>query len=115
MRFDDKLGIRRMWLALAVLGAVAAGGVPALGAAARAAAPADTVYRNGFVYTVDARDSVRQALAIRGGRIVYVGGNGGLAPFVGEKTRVFDHARPGGRPHASAAGRRRAAQMQLEL
>jgi hypothetical protein len=90
MRFDDKLGIRRMWLALAVLGAVAAGGVPALGAAARAAAPADTVYRNGFVYTVDARDSVRQALAIRGGRIVYVGGNGGLAPFVGEKTRVFD-------------------------
>ena len=86
MRFDGKVGIRPMWLALLVLGAVAAGGVPAQGAAA----PADTVYRNGLVYTVDAHDSVRQALAIRGGRIVYVGSNEGLAPFVGEKTRVFD-------------------------
>ncbi len=36
-------------------------------------APADTAYRNGFVYTVDAQDSVQQAVAIRAGRIVYVG------------------------------------------
>ena len=41
-------------------------------ALASPAAPADTIYRNGYVYTVDAQDSVQQALAVRGGRIVYV-------------------------------------------
>jgi predicted amidohydrolase YtcJ len=62
--------------------------------AATAAGPADTVYRHGFVYTVDARDSVQQALAIRAGRIVYVGGDAGAAAFVGPKTTVIDlHAR----------------------
>ena len=43
---------------------------------AYAAEPAaDTVYRNGYVYTVDAKDSVQEALAVRAGRIVYVGDN----------------------------------------
>jgi hypothetical protein len=36
----------------------------------RAAAPADVVYRHGYVYTVDAQDSVRNALAVRARRIV---------------------------------------------
>ena len=40
-------------------------------ATAHAAAPADTVYRNGTIVTVDPKDSVQQALAVRGGRIVY--------------------------------------------
>ena len=48
------------------------------------------MYRHGYVYTVDAHDSVRQALAIRAGRIVYVGTDSGLAAFVGPKTRVID-------------------------
>ena len=39
-------------------------------------APADTAYRNGYIYTVDAADSVQQALAVRAGRIVYVGSDG---------------------------------------
>ncbi|MGB6309150.1 MAG: amidohydrolase, partial [Steroidobacteraceae bacterium] len=47
-------------------------------------------YRHGYVYTVDARDSVQQALAIRAGRIVYVGSDAGLAAFVGPKTTVID-------------------------
>jgi predicted amidohydrolase YtcJ len=51
---------------------------------------ADTVYRNGFIYTVDAQDSVQQALAIRGGRIVYVGSDGGLGPWVGAHTTQID-------------------------
>jgi predicted amidohydrolase YtcJ len=55
-----------------------------------AALPADLVYRNGYVYTVDAHDSVRQALAVRGGRIVYVGDNAGAASFSGPKTHVVD-------------------------
>jgi predicted amidohydrolase YtcJ len=48
------------------------------------------VYRNGYVYTVDAHDSVQTALAIRAGRIVYVGADAGLAPFVSPNTTVID-------------------------
>jgi predicted amidohydrolase YtcJ len=48
------------------------------------------VYRDGYVYTVDAHDSVRTAVAIRDGRIVYVGDDAGAMPFTGEKTRVVD-------------------------
>ena len=66
-----------------------------IGCAAHAAAhaaepPADLVYRNGFVYTVDENDSVRQALAVRAGRIVYVGNNAGARALVGKGTRVID-------------------------
>ncbi len=53
-------------------------------------APADSAYRHGFIYTVDAHDSVQQALAVRAGRIVYVGDDAGLAEFLGPKTRVVD-------------------------
>lgn len=52
--------------------------------------PADTVLRNGAVHTVDSRDSVRQAVAIRGGRIVYVGNDRGARAYVGKRTKVVD-------------------------
>jgi predicted amidohydrolase YtcJ len=58
--------------------------------AAAAAPPADLVYRNGYVYTVDARDNVREALAVRAGRIVYVGDNAGAMTLTGKGTRVVD-------------------------
>ncbi|MFM9433025.1 putative amidohydrolase YtcJ [Janthinobacterium sp. CG_23.3] len=61
-----------------------------LAAAAAAAPQADTVYRNGYVYTVDARDSVHQALAVRAGRIVYVGDDAGAAHHTGKRTHVVD-------------------------
>jgi predicted amidohydrolase YtcJ len=58
---------------------------------AHAAEPhADTVYRNGYVYTVDAKDSVQEALAVRAGRIVYVGDNAGVQPLTGKATKVVD-------------------------
>jgi len=57
---------------------------------AAAAAPADEVYINGYVYTVDATDSVRQALAVRAGRIAYVGSNGEARALVGPRTRLID-------------------------
>jgi len=60
------------------------------GHAATSAAAADMVYRNGKVYTVDARDSLQQALAIRAGRIVYVGSDAGLEPFIGAHTTIVD-------------------------
>lgn len=51
---------------------------------------ADTVMRNGFVYTVDHRDSVAQALAVRDGRIVYVGSDRGATRYIGRATDVVD-------------------------
>jgi len=79
------------WAALGLGLAVgfAAGAVPAATTPA-SPPPADTAYRNGFIYTVDAEDSVQQALAIRAGRIVYVGSDAGLAPYLGEHTSVTD-------------------------
>ncbi|MQA23008.1 amidohydrolase [Rugamonas rivuli] len=81
--------------------------------AAAAAAPADTIYRNGYIYTVDAKDSVQQALAVRAGRIVYVGDNAGTKPLTGKKTKVIDlHGRmlmPGlidGHMHPQSGGSR---------
>ncbi|MBV6323927.1 amidohydrolase [Duganella violaceipulchra] len=86
----------------------------ALAASAQGAeAPADTIYRNGYIYTVDARDSVQQALAVRAGRIVYVGDNAGAKPLTGKKTKVIDlHGRmlmPGlvdGHMHPQSGGSR---------
>lgn len=51
---------------------------------------ADTVLRNGFVYTVDARDRVAQALAISHGEIVYVGTDAGARRYIGRNTDVVD-------------------------
>ena len=59
-------------------------------APAEPAAFADTVYRHAYVYTVDPGDSVQQALAVRAGRIVYVGGDAGIAALVGPHTTVFE-------------------------
>ncbi|MFY0730724.1 amidohydrolase [Pseudomonas sp. NFX15] len=54
------------------------------------ATPADTVMRNGYVYTVDGQDSVQQAVAIAGGKIVYVGSDAGVAGYIGQQTRLID-------------------------
>lgn len=82
MRFDLVMSLKMVALAGAAMSFGAAGSAAAM--------PADSVYRNGYVYTVDAKDSVQTAVAIRDGRIVYVGGDAGLAPFTGEKTQVVD-------------------------
>src|ERR1700722_11623772 len=74
----------------------AAWGVPALLALAAAGAsaaelhPADAVYENGYVYTVDAHDSVQHAFALRDGEIVYVGDDAGAKRFIGTGTQVVD-------------------------
>lgn len=56
--------------------------------AAGGAGPADTVLRNGYVFTVDAHDSVRQAVAVRDGKIIYVGSDRGVRRFIGSRTKV---------------------------
>ena len=52
--------------------------------------PADLVLRNGKIVTVDQDRAQATALAARGDRIVAVGSDAELAPFVGPKTRVLD-------------------------
>src|SRR5215468_8677457 len=72
-------------LAIAALGA--------LGSVATAHPPpaeAELALRNGAVYTLDGARSWAQAVAVRRGRIVYVGTDAGLAAHVSARTRVVD-------------------------
>jgi predicted amidohydrolase YtcJ len=51
---------------------------------------ADSVYRNGRIYTVDADRSWAQAVAVTDGRIRYVGTDAGAAAQIGSNTSVID-------------------------
>jgi predicted amidohydrolase YtcJ len=73
---------------------------------------ADLILTNGYVYTVDAQNSVQQAVAVRAGVIVYVGDNAGANAYVGANTQQIDLAGrmllPGfvdGHTHPSDGGR----------
>ena len=51
---------------------------------------ADIVLKNGNVITVDQKDSIEQAVAVRGNRIVFVGSSEDSNNFIGRKTKVID-------------------------
>jgi predicted amidohydrolase YtcJ len=53
-------------------------------------APADLVFVSGEIYTVDARRSWADAVAVRDGEIVYIGPNDGATVFIGPETNVID-------------------------
>ena len=53
---------------------------------------ADTVYTNGVVATEDAAHTSAQAIAVKDGKIVYVGDDAGAAAYVGAGTTI---RRPG--------------------
>ena len=59
---------------------------------ASAAAPeaADSVYRNGNIYTVDEEFTVASAIAVKGDRLVYVGDEAGVEAYIGAGTKVVD-------------------------
>ena len=61
--------------------------LPGLAALALAASPADTVLTGGRIYTVNPSRPWAQAVAVQGGRIVYVGDDAGAAAFVGPATK----------------------------
>jgi predicted amidohydrolase YtcJ len=61
----------------------------AFGAPARAQAP-DTVLVDGRVVTVDADFSIREALAVRGGKITALGSTADVTALAGPATRVID-------------------------
>src|ERR1041385_2359600 len=52
--------------------------------------PADRLYLTGKIFTAGAPGSIVQAMAIRKGRIIYVGSNEAAAPFIGPSTQVVD-------------------------
>jgi predicted amidohydrolase YtcJ len=85
MRSRRRSGAERCRLAW--LGALAAG---LTSARTLAATDADIVLVRGKVYTADAGNVWAQAVAIRGGRIVAVGPEGAVTPFIGAATRVID-------------------------
>ena len=59
-------------------------------AAEPASGRADRVYLNGVVFTADAANSRATALAIRDGRILYVGSDAALARYIGPATVKVD-------------------------
>jgi predicted amidohydrolase YtcJ len=58
-------------------------------ASAAADAP-DTLFINGYIYTVDKNDGIHEAVAIKDGRITYVGSNSGAKALKAPSTRVID-------------------------
>jgi predicted amidohydrolase YtcJ len=68
---------------------IASAGAAILAASgARAQPPADFVLTHARIYTVDAAHSLAEALAVRDGKIVYVGSAQGAARLVGPRTEV---------------------------
>ncbi|MCY1714986.1 amidohydrolase [Caproiciproducens galactitolivorans] len=59
---------------------------------AEAATGADLVLKNGVVQTMVNENDTAQAVAVKGGKIIYVGDNAGAQKFVGDKTEVIDLA-----------------------
>jgi predicted amidohydrolase YtcJ len=57
---------------------------------ASAQLPADLILIHGKILTVDARDSIAQAVAIRQGKIIAVGSDQQVQPLAGPKTNVID-------------------------
>jgi len=59
-------------------------------AAVRGAQEADRVYVNGKIYTVDEEFSTASAIAVKGGKFIYVGDDAGVQAYSGPLTFVFD-------------------------
>src|SRR5258708_39499935 len=57
-------------------------------AAAESPAPAELVITDAKIYTADAKRSMAQALAVRAGKIVFVGSKAEAAPWIGPQTKV---------------------------
>lgn len=51
---------------------------------------ADSILKNGVIYTVDGSDTVAEAIAMKGGKIIYVGSSAGAGAYQGISTKVID-------------------------
>ncbi|KOX99084.1 amidohydrolase [Pseudomonas nunensis] len=82
--------LSRLFIAVAATTAFASVGL--VGCQTQGLSGADMVMRNGYVYTVDGKNSVQQAIAVTGGKIVYVGSDAGVAAYIGKQTQLIDLA-----------------------
>lgn len=53
-------------------------------------ASAGLVLKNGFIYTVDSRRTVAEAVAIKDGKFIYIGSNSEINKYIGKETKVLD-------------------------
>ncbi len=51
---------------------------------------ADVIFKNGNIYTVNEKQPVAEALAVRQGKIIFVGSNAEIAKYQGSTTQVID-------------------------
>lgn len=58
--------------------------------AALAAPTADLVLEHGNIVTLEAAQPTAQALAVKGGRILALGSDADIAPYMGKTTQVID-------------------------
>ena len=77
-------------LFLVVIGFTLSSGLCHATQAKSAYSEADLVLRNGFVYTVDKNRSQATAVAVKDGKILYVGTDDRAAAFIGSSTKVID-------------------------
>lgn len=70
------------------LAALAIGTILMAAAPVRSAEPADLVITRARIYTADPGHSMAEALAVRGGRLVYVGNAAGVQAWIGPGTRT---------------------------
>lgn len=82
--------LSKLFIAVAATTTLSAIGL--VGCQTTSAPQADMVMRNGYVYTVDGKNSVQQAIAVTGGKIVYVGTDEGVQAYIGEQTQQVDLA-----------------------
>lgn len=54
------------------------------------AEPADVVFKNGNIYTVNERQPRAEAVAVKAGKIIFVGSNADVKAYQGKGTRVVD-------------------------
>ncbi|MEW6664584.1 MAG: amidohydrolase [Thermodesulfobacteriota bacterium] len=57
---------------------------------AAASEPADLILKNGKIITVDRQDSIAQAVAVKGGKVIKVGKDRDITALKGPKTAVMD-------------------------
>ncbi len=77
-------------IALAVSLAVRRSATTSVAAIQRSPDPADLILHHGFVWTVDETRPQAEAVAVRGDRIVKVGGNEEVLALRGERTQLID-------------------------
>jgi predicted amidohydrolase YtcJ len=77
------------WRSSAALTALAAAALAAACTSRHSSSVAELVILDGDVQTMDSAQPQARALAVKGGKIVYVGGNAGAHEWIGHTTRVL--------------------------